>query len=78
MDLAEGRRSRFVPSVNGSVLSSLAVSRSPKGKLTTTSQVVERDERQKQVTVRRLMGVLVRRLQLVSWIIIPSLQFAGN
>ena len=63
---------------NGSVLSSLAVSRSPKGKLTTTSHVVERDERQRQATLHRLMGMLARRLQLVSWMIIPSLQFAGN
>ena len=48
-----------VPSFNGSILSSLAVSRSPKGKLTTTSHVVKRDERQTQVTLHKLMGMLV-------------------
>ena len=77
-DLTEGRWSRSVPSFNGSILSPLAVSRSPKGKSTTTSHVVEREERQRQVTLRRFMGMLAWRLQLVLWIVIPSLQFAGN
>ena len=38
----------------------------------------QKNERQRQVTLRRLMGILAWRLQLVSWMIIPSLRFAGN
>ena len=61
-DLVYGVGGGSVPSFNGSILSSLAVSRSLKGKLTTTSHVVERDERRRQVKLHRLMGMLARRL----------------
>ena len=63
-ELSSGVRMRFVPSLAdlSCLLCELCSPESPKGKMATTSRVVDSEERQMTATLHRLMGSVARCL----------------